>query len=78
MYGEWIQCCWINKITDIDNFHHILQIFEKLLSQKQGWNPLSPARAKIVEQGFSPTLLTITRQPIELESCEKPQKIRLD
>jgi len=28
-------------------------------------------------QGSSPTLLTITRQLIEIESCGKPQKIRL-
>jgi len=39
---------------------------------------LTPKHAKILAQGFFPTLSTITRQPIELESCGKPQEIRLD
>jgi len=32
-------------------------------------NPLRPERAKILAQGFFPTLSTITRQLVELESC---------
>jgi len=32
---------------------------------------VKPVQAKILAQGFSPTLSTITRQPIELESCGK-------
>jgi len=34
-------------------------------------NPLSPPRAKILAQGFSPILSTITRQPIEEEESLK-------
>ena len=40
--------------------------------------PLTPDPAKILAQGFSPTLSNITCQPIQLESCGQPQEIPLN
>jgi len=67
-----------NNLTTVHTMVLVSVIFAKDLLKLSNSYPLTPEPAKIFPQGFSPTLSTITRQPIELESCGKPQEIPLD